>query len=96
MTDTTRPTHSHRPPLIIGLCGLAGVGKDTVAELLATHCGAARIAFADALRAEICTAYSLDPVYLTRRETKEHPISALALARCLDTACVGRRLIQHQ
>ena len=89
-TETTRPTHSHRPPIIIGLCGLAGVGKDTVAELLATHCGAARIAFADALRAEICTAYSLDPVYLTRRETKEHPITALALSRCLDGRFVQR------
>ena len=88
--ETTRPTHSHRPPIIIGLCGLAGVGKDTVAELLATHCGAARIAFADALRAEICTAYRLDPVYLTRRETKEHPITALALSRCLDGRFVQR------
>lgn len=90
MTDTTRPTHSHRPPIIIGLCGLAGVGKDTVAQLLATHCGAARIAFADALRAEICAAYRLDPVYLTRRETKEHPITALALSRCLDGRFVQR------
>lgn len=90
MMETTRTHHGHRPPLFIGLCGLAGVGKDTVAKLLAMHCGAARIAFADALRAEICAAYRLDPIYLTRRETKEHPITALALSHCLDGRFVQR------
>ena len=88
------PTDLHiprrRPPLFIGLCGLAGVGKDTVAGLLATHCGAVPIAFADALRKEIGAAYCLDLAYLTRRETKEHPITALALNRCLDSDFVQR------
>ncbi len=84
--------HTH----IIGLTGPMGSGKDTVADLLSTHCGAHKMAFADALRAEIVEAYCIEHVHLTRRETKEHPISALALARCLDTAFVGRMLIQHQ
>lgn len=84
--------HTH----VIGLTGPIGSGKDTVAELLRTHCGAHVLAFADALRAEIVEAFRIEPVYLTRRETKEHPISALALAHCLDTAFVGRMLIQHQ
>lgn len=73
-----------RPPIYIGLTGYAGTGKDTVADLLTAHCGAARVAFADKLRAEVCEAYCIDPEMLTRRETKEHPMSALALYRCLD------------
>lgn len=81
---------------IIGLTGPAGCGKDTVADLLCTHAGAHKLAFADALRAEIVEAFCIEHVYLTRRETKEHPISALALRRCLDTAFTGRMLIQHQ
>ena len=84
--------HTH----VIGLTGPIGSGKDTVADLLATHCGAHKMAFADALRGEIVEAYCIEHAYLTRRETKEHPISALALSRCLDTAFVGRMLIQHQ
>ena len=84
--------HTH----VIGLTGPMGSGKDTVADLLTTHCGAHKLAFADALRAEIVEAYCIEHVYLTRRETKEHPISALALRRCLDTAFVGRMIIQHQ
>lgn len=84
--------HTH----VIGLTGPIGSGKDTVADLLVTHCGAHKMAFADALRAEIVDAYCIEHVYLTRRETKEHPLSALALARCLDSAFVGRMLMQHQ
>lgn len=86
----THPTH------VIGLTGPLGSGKDTVADLLATHCGAYKLAFADALRGEIADAFNIETVFLTRRETKEHPISPLALARCLDTAFVGRMIIQHQ
>ncbi|PIF29391.1 hypothetical protein CLU88_4320 [Acidovorax sp. 56] len=81
---------------IIGLTGPIGSGKDTVADLLATHCNARKLAFADALRCEISDAFSIEQVFLTRRETKEHPMSALALSRCLDTAFVGRVLILNQ
>ncbi len=83
--------HTH----VIGLTGPAGSGKDTVAALLHTHCGAQVLAFADALRAEIVESFCIEHVFLTRRETKEHPISALALNRCLDSAFVGRMLMQH-
>lgn len=72
------------PPLYIGLTGYADAGKDTVADLLTAHCDAVRIAFADKLREEVCEAFCADPDMLTRRETKEHPMSALALYRCLD------------
>lgn len=69
-------------PHIIGLCGLAGSGKDTVAQLLATHLRFSQLAFADALRAEVCQAYGIDLSVLTRRDTKETPTPILALSRC--------------
>lgn len=86
---------SSKEPLIIGLTGLAGTGKDTVAHILQTHCGGAVLAFADALRAEIVDAYCIEHIHLTRRETKEHPLSALALARCTDSAFVDRIAVHH-
>lgn len=74
----------HNHPKIIGLTGPAGSGKDSVADAIVHLTGATRIAFADALRAEVCAAFGVPLAYLTNRETKEHPISALALARCTD------------
>lgn len=82
-------------PLVIGLTGYAGAGKDTVASLLQTHCGAYVTAFADPLRGEICDAFCLEQAFLMRRETKEHPMSALALARCMDGAFVDRVQVAH-
>ena len=76
-------------PHIIGLAGPAGCGKDTVAQLLATHLGFAHLAFADALRAEIVAAYGIDASLLTRRDTKEVPTPALALDRCNSLGFVG-------
>ena len=41
------------PPIhIIGLCGFASAGKDTVADMLCASAGFARMAFADRLRAD--------------------------------------------
>ena len=85
----TQPFH------ILGLTGPKGCGKDTVAALLRTHCGFHVVAFADALRREICDAFREEPILFQRRETKEHPISALSLRRCLDDAFVARMLLQH-
>ncbi|MCW5319662.1 hypothetical protein D5039_00230 [Verminephrobacter aporrectodeae subsp. tuberculatae] len=83
-------------PHLIALTGPAGCGKDTVARLLREHCGARTMAFADALRSEIAEAFSTDPIYLTHRATKEHPMGALALRRCLDSAFVDRLLAHHE
>ena len=69
---------------MIGLTGPAGSGKDTVAALLQVHCGYTAMAFADPLRGEVAAAFGIDPALLIERATKEHPISALALHRCLD------------
>lgn len=83
---------------IIGLTGLAGTGKDTVANLLCTHLQFARYAFAEPMRHEIGDAFGIDHRLLTDRPTKELPTPELALARCVDQAFVGtmyRHLTNH-
>ena len=82
-------------PIIIGLTGPAGSGKDTVADLLVTHCGFHKMAFADALKAEVCEAFGVEPLYLTHRDTKEHAMSCLALARCNDQSFIDCIVAMH-
>lgn len=65
---------------IIALTGYAGAGKDTVADLLVTHCGFRKLAFADALRAEVAEAFGIDVADLTHRSTKDVPMGALCLS----------------
>lgn len=77
-------------PIIVALTGPAGAGKDTVADYLAEHQGYTKLAFADALRDEIGRAFDISVKLLTQRETKEHPMSALALRRCMDNEFVNR------
>ena len=76
-------------PTIIGLTGPAGCGKDTVADLLRTHCSFQKHAFADQLKYEVCDAFGIEPLLLTHRPTKEEPHPALALAKCKNHAYVG-------
>ncbi|MFC5524048.1 hypothetical protein [Polaromonas jejuensis] len=80
---------------IIGLSGPAGSGKDTVADLLVTHGGFVKLAFADPLKNEIADAFAIDLLYLSRRETKEHAMSCLALRRCLHDGFTARMLMAH-
>ena len=87
-TQWSQPAMHH--PQIIGLTGPAGCGKDTVADLLVAYAGFAKLAFADPLRAEVATAFDLDAEHLQRRETKEHPLSALALRRCRNDGFIDR------
>ncbi|MES2685705.1 MAG: hypothetical protein V4706_02725 [Pseudomonadota bacterium] len=79
-------------PDIIGLTGLAFVGKDTVAQLLQTHLRFAQLAFADPLRGEICTAYGCPTNWFTKRETKETDNPELALLYCRNYEFVGLML----
>ncbi len=76
---------------IVALTGLAGSGKDTAADMLATHCGFTKLAFADPLRNEVAQAYNLGSNYdlLTNRDTKEVPTSRLALCECSSFAFMG-------
>lgn len=75
-------------PIIIALCGLAGAGKDSVADVLVTHAGFTKLAFADALRTEIAHAFGLGDQYglLSQPGTKEHPTPLLSLMHCHDNA----------
>lgn len=63
--------------LLIGLTGRPEVGKDSVAAVL---CAAQwrSIAFADALRVEVASAWSIDQRLLTDRKHKESPTPQLA------------------
>lgn len=79
--NTTRSSHL----VLIGLTGPKGAGKDTVADFLVEQHGYTKLAFADALRIEVCKAFDVAEFVLTERETKEHPMSALALNRCMDS-----------
>ena len=76
--------------IVIGLTGLAGSGKDTVARLLAQNYGATGIAFADPLKDEIADVWRVDRALLDDPSTKEVPSSALALHRCNDAGFIER------
>ena len=79
-------------PTIIALTGHAGAGKDTVASIILdayTGNGGA-LAFADALRTEVCFAFDVYMHTLTKRDSKETPHPDLALYRCCDERFVQR------
>jgi hypothetical protein len=82
-------------PNIIGLTGLAGCGKDTVALILKAHVRFNHLAFADPLRSEICAAYKAPNSLFTNRATKETPVPELALKECLHNEFVGQMLRLH-
>ena len=63
---------------LIALCGAAGAGKDTVADML----GLRKLAFADALYAEVADAWGVREEDLRARATKEVPSILLAIVAC--------------
>ena len=65
---------------LIALCGAAGAGKDTVADMLPAR----KLAFADALYREVAEAWGVEPHVLRCRETKELPTELLAVDLCMD------------
>ena len=68
---------------VLGLAGLAGTGKSTIAQYLASQYGFAPFSFSDALRNEVAAGYGQeDTDFLTDRRYKELPIEALALDMC--------------
>jgi len=69
---------SPRRPCILGLTGRAGVGKDTVAVILAAA-GWQSTSFANALRAEVAQHWHVDTGLLSNRRTKELPTPRLAV-----------------
>ena len=73
---------------VVGLVGLRGAGKDTAAQVLLEN-GWRRAAFADALYLEAAQAFDVTVEFLQRRETKETPLTELALINCKDLLYVG-------
>lgn len=86
------PERTMNKHYIIGLCGFAGAGKDTAADLLATHAGFRKLAFADALKAELTTAFCVEPIVFIRPEFKTRPMQELALTRCTDRGYIDAAL----
>jgi hypothetical protein len=60
---------------LIGLAGKAGVGKDTVADILERDHDFTRYALAQPIKAALCEAFFLWPADFTDRERKERVIS---------------------
>jgi hypothetical protein len=83
-------------PLIIGLTGPIGSGKDTAAHMLQALGGYRPIAFADQLREEVAFAFGVPVSLLTDRTTKELPTDALALHRCRDFDFEARMILVSQ
>lgn len=64
-------------PLLIGLTGYAGSGKDTVREVLESKHGIDGLAFADPIRDMLTALFDtcgVDPEWMTKRELKEQDI----------------------
>lgn len=69
---------------VIGLLGVKGSGKDTLAKLLVARLGFVRVSFADALYREVADAYDVSIAFLENRDTKESALPELALKNCRD------------
>jgi hypothetical protein len=69
----------------LGLAGLAGCGKDSVADYLVRTYGFIKYSFSDALYREVVDAFGLDSEDLLRdRESKEKALACLRLEYCQD------------
>ncbi len=71
------PDNTTDLPRIIGLSAKKRHGKDTLGALLVAHHGYQRIAFADALYAEVAARYGLSVEALQDPATKESPLEVL-------------------
>lgn len=78
---------------VLGLTGIKGSGKDTLAQLLVERYGFRRLAFADALYKEVANAYGMTVEQLQVRKTKETPRDRLALINCADAEFVAEILV---
>lgn len=68
--------------ITIGLTGLPGVGKDTIAKWLVENHGFVSIGFADALKLEAAKAFGVNKSLFNDREHKTTPHPYLCMAEC--------------
>lgn len=73
---------------VLGLLGVKGSGKDTMARYLVDSFGFERIGFADALYQQVADSYGVTVEALNRRETKETALPFLALRLCKEAQFV--------
>ncbi len=85
---TIRKMVSAEPRVILGLNGIRGSGKDTVASML-VKAGWVRCSFGDAIYREVAEDFGVTIEFLQNRETKELPQPELALEHCTDQVFVG-------
>lgn len=71
--------------IVIGLHGLPGSGKDTLADHLVEKYGFVKMAFADELKIEIGQAFGVHPTALNDRDVKNNEMLTFSLARCQNT-----------
>lgn len=72
--------------MIIGLCGAAGAGKNSVADVLSERYGFRQLAFADPIYEAVAAITGMAVAELQDREQKERPLGWLP--------CSPRRLLQ--
>lgn len=83
------PKAETRKPLVIGLGGVPGAGKDTVADILVAEMGhAVKLSFGDVLYQEIAKAFDVPVEWLKDRTVKDAPQQALSLSYCRDAGMV--------
>ncbi|MDR5726913.1 MAG: hypothetical protein RB191_05540 [Terriglobia bacterium] len=73
---------------LIGLLGAKGVGKDTLAKMLVQQLGFRQTSFARELYREIAFGFRVPVEFLQNRDTKESPLEALKLSKCLNAEFV--------
>lgn len=74
---------THHAPILIGLTGLAGSGKDTAADYLCANYGFMCTRFAGPLKAMIeqhLAERGIHPQWMHNRTFKEHPIPGIGLS----------------
>ena len=69
---------------VIGLHGKAGVGKDTLADILVRDHGFVKRGFADPLYEEVSAAFGVETAFLRNRSNKEVAQPSLAFMHCRD------------
>lgn len=71
-------------PLVIGLVGFAGSGKDTLAAAWIATEGFIRMSPGDALYEEVAEAFDVNVEWMLDRSVKEQPTYLMALTMCKD------------
>lgn len=66
-----------KAPLVIGLTGKKGTGKDTVANYLVTNYYAHKLSFVQVIRDGLAAMLRVDPIIFEARDMRERPIREL-------------------